>query len=179
MPASRHQDHTALPSAFSNLRQRRYPRPSHPAPNVRDDRETPLLAGTGRPKLVAVICPTAQENFSAAPPSRCGTLARRANHLVIPEAAQRLSGIYLSRRPVEKMDSGPAPRGASRNDDSDTHRSLTLTMIHPPHTAWGRDKKSQSLSGELSHPFGGISGCAISLNAGSASQRAAWAESPG
>ena len=25
----------------------RYPRPSHPAPNVRDDRETPLMVGTG------------------------------------------------------------------------------------------------------------------------------------
>ena len=46
MPASRHQDHTALPSALA--RSSHAPkRPSHPAPNVRDDREAPLLAGTG------------------------------------------------------------------------------------------------------------------------------------
>jgi hypothetical protein len=35
-------------------------RPSQPAPNVRDDRETPLLEGRGPGRLVEVICPTAQ-----------------------------------------------------------------------------------------------------------------------
>jgi hypothetical protein len=39
------------------------PRPSHPAPNVRDDREAPLLRGTGRPKEMAVICPTEQAKY--------------------------------------------------------------------------------------------------------------------
>jgi hypothetical protein len=57
----------------------------------------------------------------------CDTLARRANHLVIPEAGQ-LSGIHLSRRLVAKWIPGPRlPRkiaslfcrdGASRNNDS-------------------------------------------------------------
>jgi hypothetical protein len=36
---------------FAVRRQRirlvRHPRPSHPAPNVRDDRDTPLMVGTG------------------------------------------------------------------------------------------------------------------------------------
>ena len=40
-------------------------RPSHPAPNVRDDRDTPLLIGAGRGGLLKVICPTAQAEFWA------------------------------------------------------------------------------------------------------------------
>jgi hypothetical protein len=43
MPASRHQDHTTSPSASQRIRLVHCPRPSLPAPNVRDDRETPLL----------------------------------------------------------------------------------------------------------------------------------------
>src|SRR5213082_2337628 len=42
-PASGRQDHTALPSAGLRSRQQRRLRPPHPAPNVRDDREAPLL----------------------------------------------------------------------------------------------------------------------------------------
>ena len=41
-PASRRQDHTTSPSAIRRPRQKRRPRPPHPVPNVRDDRETPL-----------------------------------------------------------------------------------------------------------------------------------------
>jgi hypothetical protein len=40
------------------------PRPSHPAPNVRDDREAPLLEERGTAGLVELICPTAQVKFS-------------------------------------------------------------------------------------------------------------------
>jgi hypothetical protein len=40
-------------------------RPPHPAPNVRDDRETPLFEGRGTGELVKVICPTWKAgNFS-------------------------------------------------------------------------------------------------------------------
>src|SRR5438105_3614304 len=42
-PASGCQDHTALPSALSVARLTTPKRPPHPAPNVRDDRETSLL----------------------------------------------------------------------------------------------------------------------------------------
>jgi hypothetical protein len=42
-PASGRQDHTASPSANRCSRQQHHPRPPHPAPNVRDDREPPLL----------------------------------------------------------------------------------------------------------------------------------------
>jgi hypothetical protein len=45
-PASGRQDHTISPSA-SRHSSDDAPRPSHPAPNVRDDREAPLLAGAG------------------------------------------------------------------------------------------------------------------------------------
>jgi hypothetical protein len=47
-PASGRQDHTTSPSARQRVRPSRALRPSHPVPNVRDDRETPLLMRTGR-----------------------------------------------------------------------------------------------------------------------------------
>ena len=47
MPASRHQDHTTSPSASMRFVLAHRERPSHPAPNVRDDRDTPLLVGCG------------------------------------------------------------------------------------------------------------------------------------
>src|SRR5438445_2707265 len=46
-PASGRQDHTALPSAISIVRLATPKRPPHPAPNVRDDREAPLLIEAG------------------------------------------------------------------------------------------------------------------------------------
>jgi hypothetical protein len=54
MPASRHQDHTASPSAINAFvlcvtRVRRIPRPT-----CRDDRETPLFIGTGSRCSIAV-----------------------------------------------------------------------------------------------------------------------------
>src|SRR6266478_4995200 len=47
-PASERQDHTTSPSAATSFVRALFthltlPRPSHPAPNVRDDREPPLL----------------------------------------------------------------------------------------------------------------------------------------
>jgi len=58
--ASRYQDHAASPSASMRIVFAQRLRPSHPAPNVRDDREAPLLRCAGRPKEMAVICPTEQ-----------------------------------------------------------------------------------------------------------------------
>jgi hypothetical protein len=43
-PASRRQDHTTSPSASAPFVFARRSRPSHPAPNVRDDRDTPLVS---------------------------------------------------------------------------------------------------------------------------------------
>jgi hypothetical protein len=51
MPASRHQDHTTSPSASQRIRLMRRPRPSLPAPNVRDDRETPLVRARDARKM--------------------------------------------------------------------------------------------------------------------------------
>jgi hypothetical protein len=48
-------------------RQLALPCPSHPASNVRDDRDTPLLSGAGRGELLKVICPTAQGKSWVAP----------------------------------------------------------------------------------------------------------------
>jgi hypothetical protein len=47
-PASGRQDHTTSPSASRRSRQQHRSRPSHPAPNVRDDRDTSLSGGTRR-----------------------------------------------------------------------------------------------------------------------------------
>jgi hypothetical protein len=58
--ASGYQAHTTSPSALAAFVNAQRLRPSRPAPDVRDDRETPLVRSAGRPKLVAVICPTAQ-----------------------------------------------------------------------------------------------------------------------
>jgi hypothetical protein len=41
----------------------RCPRPSHPAPDVRDDREAPLFVGAGRGELLEMICPTAKAKY--------------------------------------------------------------------------------------------------------------------
>jgi hypothetical protein len=38
-------------------------RPSHPALNVRDDREAPPLSSAGRGELVEMICPTGIEEY--------------------------------------------------------------------------------------------------------------------
>jgi hypothetical protein len=45
--ASGYRDHTTSPSAENPARLAGRRRPPHPAPNVRDDRETPLLRSTG------------------------------------------------------------------------------------------------------------------------------------
>ena len=42
-PASERQDHTTSPSAAAGVRLIALPRPPHPALNVRDDRDTPLV----------------------------------------------------------------------------------------------------------------------------------------
>ena len=50
---------------FRRVRLARQKRPSHPAPNVRDDRDTPLLKRRGMCEDVPVICPSSQANEAA------------------------------------------------------------------------------------------------------------------
>jgi hypothetical protein len=69
--ASGDQAHTTSPSAISTVRLSVDSRPSHPAPNVRDDRETPLLIGRDE-QIVARDLPVVTRK------STCDTLARRA-----------------------------------------------------------------------------------------------------
>jgi hypothetical protein len=64
--ASRYQDATTSPSAWPRVRLMRDKRPPHPAPNVRDDRETPLMRGHRTREQMPVICPTSQEKAPAA-----------------------------------------------------------------------------------------------------------------
>ena len=49
-PASGRQNHTTSPSATTSF-VHDGPRPSHPAPNVRDDREAPLLSSAGQQQI--------------------------------------------------------------------------------------------------------------------------------
>src|ERR1700722_5134266 len=65
-PASGRQDHTALPSAKGAVRLSAPTRPPHPAPNVRDDRDTPLFSGAGWREVLKMICPTAKAKKPAA-----------------------------------------------------------------------------------------------------------------
>jgi hypothetical protein len=55
IPASGYQDATTSPSAFACVRLSHGKRPPHPAPNVRDDRETPLCSGARDAGLMDVI----------------------------------------------------------------------------------------------------------------------------
>jgi hypothetical protein len=48
IPASGDQDHTISPHALAAPVTRNRKRPSHPAPNVRDDRDTSLFSGARR-----------------------------------------------------------------------------------------------------------------------------------
>jgi hypothetical protein len=70
-PASGRRDHTTSPSV-SCCSSDNTTRPSHPASNVRDDREAPLL-WLRDARMIVLICPTRQH------PSGCDRLARRAN----------------------------------------------------------------------------------------------------
>jgi len=53
--ASRYQDHTTSPSACRCIRLTHHKRPSLPAPNVRDDRETPLFIERRMTAILPVI----------------------------------------------------------------------------------------------------------------------------
>jgi hypothetical protein len=66
--ASRYQNHTTSPSALtcSSCASRR---PSHPAPNVRDHREAPLLVRRRTREEEPLICPTAQVHIFASRPN--------------------------------------------------------------------------------------------------------------
>ena len=61
-PASGRQDHTTSPSTSTRSRQQRRLHPPHPAPNVRDDRETPL-GGDGTKSQYSCFYPAVKLNF--------------------------------------------------------------------------------------------------------------------
>jgi hypothetical protein len=61
------------------------PRPSHPAPNVRDDRDTPLFFRRETGGIVPVICPSSQakrlRQINATGKSALGDVQRCQAHL--------------------------------------------------------------------------------------------------
>src|SRR6266851_472673 len=110
-PASGRQDHTTLPSASASFVRALFarltlPRPPHPAPNVRDDRETPLCVGRdgGVLELIwvggeaeyfsrrgwtgkSVICPSGNHAFTYGP-------ARGAYSSISPRAKVRYAAHF-------------------------------------------------------------------------------------
>jgi hypothetical protein len=80
-PASRRQDHTTSPSAPMRVVFAQRLRPSHPAPNVRDDREAPLLKKRGMAERSGFDLP---DGASKAPATRWhdGQIAWRARNRV-------------------------------------------------------------------------------------------------
>jgi hypothetical protein len=82
----------ASPCATGIVRLAIPPRPSHPAPNVRDDRETPLLEERGTGELVDLICPSAQaEYFWQRRWTKC------------PDAGQELADLPVGQTPAKHM----------------------------------------------------------------------------
>src|ERR1700738_1851419 len=61
-PASRRQDHTTSPSASAPFVNPRCPRPPHPVPYVRDDRDTPLM-WDGTARLLEVIWVSRKQEY--------------------------------------------------------------------------------------------------------------------
>jgi len=57
------QDHTTSPSAPRAFVFAHDSRPPHPAPNVRDDREAPLLSGAGRGESIKLFLPARETNY--------------------------------------------------------------------------------------------------------------------
>src|SRR5579872_4712201 len=110
--ASRRQNHTTSPSATSVTRQLTASRPSHPAPYVRDDGQTPLLRAQDARRSASDLPDGANRIFSAK--GLDGRLSVdwlweiRSLAQPKPLSPQHWCGT---------MDSGPAPDGASRNDN--------------------------------------------------------------
>jgi hypothetical protein len=78
--ASGYQDHTTSPSAYTSARLAQISVHRIPRPTFCDDRETPLMRARDARKNAGDLPDVASKNA-------CDRLARRANHLVIPEAA--------------------------------------------------------------------------------------------
>jgi hypothetical protein len=101
-PASRRQDHTTSPSASMRVVFRAPPRPSQPAPNVRDDREAPLLEERGPARLVEVICPTAQAKIRGA--AIFHPRSRRSFHIMGLMASSRVSAFKAQNKSCQSIE---------------------------------------------------------------------------
>ena len=109
--ASGYQDHTTSPSASNALRLAHRRRPPHPAPNVRDDRDTPLVNGRGTRGDVPVICPSSQAH-GLRPIGTTGKSARRQRTGNLHCQYQRRCDLRSKSRPPNPLASHAA--GAAR-----------------------------------------------------------------
>ena len=107
-PALGRQNHTISPSA-SCRSSHDTPRPSHPASNVRDDREAPLM-WVRDARMIVVICPTTQEKM-------CTTGSLRMAGMRITQLSPR----HRKRtRPVRR-----SPKGVG-GSNPESHRGCIL-----------------------------------------------------
>jgi hypothetical protein len=133
-PASGRQDHTILPSAASVSRQRAgdrsqvpknppcdpiarktLPRPPHPVPYVRDDRDTPLC-GVGRLQLIEMFLPgTEAKSFLKWDSTTAQIIGpSRSNKLHGPSASGSIHPAVASSRPICAGRSGACHRARIR-----------------------------------------------------------------
>ena len=100
--ASRGQDHTTSPSTKSAVRRSTPSRPSQPAPTFVTIAKRPSSKGAGRPRLVEVICPTAQvKSFGAgaAPMRPIGTTGKSVEALEKCQALSSFRGASVTSEP--------------------------------------------------------------------------------
>jgi hypothetical protein len=133
-PAQGRQDHTISPSASRIARHTIRPRPSHPAPNTRDDREAPL-AGTGYRERIILLRKTEAQSF-------CD---RSEN----PNKLKRLSNFDFSRR--RSGGSLAIARGSAVKKF--TCRANQQPLFHlSPRAGRGRSRSAAEASGEGESP---------------------------
>src|SRR5579863_3322869 len=89
------------------------PRPSHPAPNVRDDRPNAPLIGCKMRGLVKVICPTTQGDFFAGAPEAASSRKLKSHWAWSTSALDSLKRGSAPRKPVDivVMIASPWKRG--------------------------------------------------------------------
>src|ERR1700679_2146196 len=115
-PASGRQDHTTSPSASWHARQSSQPRPSHPCPTFVTIAKRPFVwAGMARDQQV--ICLKRQWKYFCKGDWTTQISLNRKENFSPPSFRGVRSTSPESITPAGSMDSGPAPSGASRNDD--------------------------------------------------------------
>jgi hypothetical protein len=161
-PALGRQDHTISPSA-SRHSSRHAPRPSHPASNVRDDREAPLLWQRDA-RMIVVICPTTQEEMCTTGSLRMAGMrcSLRSSFRGTPTGQREALPDDRLRVSPESRYSGFSPDGLPWNDGGERQHSGLRRRVaprndvdgapHTPQTLFPSDKQKISIEPRVFFP---------------------------